>query len=520
MGDIQHQINAIVSGNHVLFLLSHLHGRQWWFDTMQLHHHTRTCRAMLTWRYEMTTADVCPALRVKASDPALFERAHALAIGYLESVVDRRVFPDADALAGLAAFRGPLQEDPVDPLEVLEFLDRHGSPATVATAGGRYFGFVTGGSLPAATAARWLESAWDQNAALHVLSPVSSVLESVCEEWLVDLLGLPAETAVGFVGGSSIAILVGLAVGRDAILRRAGWDAASRGLFGAPEMRVVLGERAHSTVYKALAILGLGRDRIESVPVDDQGRMRPEALPELDDRTLLVLQAGEVNSGSFDPFLPICEAARKVGAWIHVDGAFGLWAAASPRFRHLTDGSALADSWSADAHKTLNAPYDNGLVFCRDREALVSAMKMSGSYIVFSEDRDSMGLTPEMSRRARGIEIWACLKSLGRHGLASLVDHLCATASAFGTCLAAEGFSVRNEVVFNQVLVACEDQDLTRATLANLQASGECWCGGTTWRGESAIRISCCSFMTTKEDVDRSVRAFVAARTAARIGRV
>jgi glutamate/tyrosine decarboxylase-like PLP-dependent enzyme len=273
-------------------------------------------------------------------------------------------------------------------------------------------------------------------------------------------------------------------------------------------------------VYKALAILGLGRDRIESVPVDDQGRMRAEALPELDARTLLVLQAGEVNSGGFDPFQPLCEAARKAGAWIHVDGAFGLWAAASPRFRHLTEGAALADSWSVDAHKTLNAPYDNGIVFCTDREALVGAMKMAGSYIVFSEDRDGMGLTPEMSRRARGIEIWACLKSLGRDGLAGLVDHLCDTATAFATGLAAEGFSIKNEVVFNQVLVACEDQELTRATLSNLQTSGECWCGGTTWRGESTIRISCCSYMTTKEDVDRSIRAFVAARAVARTGRV
>ena len=455
-------------------------------------------------------------LRQDVGNEDLFEIAKQHALDYMQAAASRRVFPSDEALARLEAFSEKLQEESVDPCVVLDMLHSLGSPATVAQTGGRYFGFVNGGITPAALAAKWLADAWDQNAALYVISPVASVLESVCEEWLVDLLGLPAKTAAGFVGGTSTATLCGLAAGRDELLRRAGWDAGARGLFGAPEVRVVLGGQAHSTVYKALSILGLGRERVETVPVDDQGRMKPDALPKLDERTLLVLQAGNVSSGAFDHFADICPKARAAGCWVHVDGAFGLWAAASRRHRHLTKGMELADSWSADAHKTLNAPYDNGVVFCRDRDALTKAMRMSGAYIVYSEKRDGMIYTPDMSRRARAVELWATLKNLGRRGVADLVDGLCDMAAMFAERLGAEGFAICNDVCFNQVLVTCESAEMTMATLDAIQRSGECWCGGTQWKGQPAIRISVCSYMTTVDDVQRSVQAFVKTRESVR----
>lgn len=457
-------------------------------------------------------------LRKDVGNEHLFEKAKEHALQYMKAAAGRRVYPADQAVEKLAAFEEPLPEGPTSPCDVLDMLAAAGSPATVAQTGGRYFGFVNGGITPAALAAKWLSDAWDQNAALHVISPVASVLEAVCEKWLVDLLGLPTGTAAGLVSGTSTATLCGLAAGRDELLRRAGWDAGARGLFGAPEIRVVLGGQAHSTVYKALSILGLGRDRVESVAVDDQGRMVAGSLPRLDARTLLVLQAGNVSSGSFDPFSEICAMARDAGAWVHVDGAFGLWAAASERHRHLTAGMELADSWSADAHKTLNAPYDNGIVFCRSREALAAAMRMSGAYIVFSEKRDGMLYTLDMSRRARSVELWATLKNLGRRGVADLVDGLCDAAALFSRRLASHAFTICNDVCFNQVLVTCGSADLTTATLAGIQRSGECWCGGTQWNGQPAIRISVCSYMTTAEDIERSVEAFVKARESARAG--
>ena len=451
-------------------------------------------------------------LRKDVGSSELFENAKGCALDYMRTAAARRVYPPAEAIRGLEAFNEKLQDGPVDPRAVLDMLHSAGSPATVSQNGGRYFGFVNGGITPAGLAAKWLADAWDQNAALYVISPVASVLEGVCEGWLVELLGLPDQTAAGFVSGTSTATLCGLAAGRDELLRRAGWDAGARGLFGAPEIRVVLGAQAHSTVFKALSILGLGRERVETVPVDGQGRMQPESLPRLDGRTLLVLQAGNVSSGSFDPFAEICGKAREAGSWVHVDGAFGLWAAASSRHRHLTQGMELADSWSADAHKTLNAPYDNGIVFCRDRDALAGAMRMSGSYIVFSEQRDGMIYTPDMSRRARSIELWATLKNLGRKGVSELVDGLCDMAALFADGLRREGFTICNDVCFNQVLVSCKTASLTTATLQNIQGSGECWCGGTRWNGQPAIRISVCSYMTSAGDVERSVKAFVKAR--------
>jgi glutamate/tyrosine decarboxylase-like PLP-dependent enzyme len=461
-------------------------------------------------------APVCEQLRRQAVDWELYEKAKEYALDYMRTVTERPVFPEAGAIEGLKGFREALPDGPGDPQRILAKLHEIGSPATVAQTGGRYFGFVNGGIIPAALAAKWLADAWDQNAALYVISPVVSVLEEVCEGWLVDLLGLPKGTAAGYVSGTSTASLCGLAAGRDFLLQRQGWDVNARGLFGAPEVRVVLGAGAHSTVYKALSILGLGKDRLIKVPVDDQGRLRADALPALDDKTLLILQAGNVNSGAFDPFAAVCEKARAAGAWVHVDGAFGLWAAASPRLRSLTAGVELADSWSVDAHKTLNAPYDCGIVLCRRREALSQALHMTGSYIVYSENRDGMLYTADMSRRARGVELWASLMALGRSGVAGLIEDLQAKAAYFAAGLRREGFAVKNEVCFNQVLAACEDPEHTKRTLAHIQASGECWCGGAEWQGQPVIRVSVCSYRTTLTDLDRTLAAFVKAREQAK----
>lgn len=464
----------------------------------------------------MSLISISDKFRHHAEDGALFEQAKAYALEYMHTVLDRPVFPDSDAIQGLKAFREKLPAGPTDPYAILAKLNRLGSPATVAQTGGRYFGFVNGGIIPTALAAKWMGDVWDQNAALFVISPLLSVLEEVCEEWLVDLLGLPEKTAAGFVGGTSTATLCGLVAGRDYLLRRQGWDVHSKGLFGAPEIQVVLGEGAHSTVFKALSILGLGKERLVKVAEDDQGRIRAEELPELDDKTLLILQAGNVNSGAFDPFAEICRKAQAAGTWTHVDGAFGLWAAASPTLKVLTDGYEHADSWSVDAHKTLNAPYDSGIILCRHRDALSQALHMTGSYIVYSENRDGMLYTPDMSRRGRAVELWASLMALGRSGTAELIEDLHQKAQYFAASLAKEGFKIRNDVCFNQVLVSCESTSVTQKTLDKIQQSGECWCGPAQWQGEKVIRISVCSYRTTTADIDRSVKAFVKARQGAK----
>ena len=458
-------------------------------------------------------------LRRQAEDESLFEQAKEHALDYMRSVQDRPVFPSLAQIEKLKVFREHLPAGPENPKEILNKLHTFGSPATVAQTGGRYFGFVNGGIIPAALAAKWLVDAWDQNAAMYVISPTVSVIEDVCEKWLVDLFGLPPETAAGFVSGSSTASLCGLAAGRDYLLKRKGWDVCAKGLFGAPEIKVVLGAGAHSTIYKALSILGLGKDRLIKVPMDDQGRIVADKIPAPDDNTLLILQAGNVNSGAFDPFVRICRQAKAAGAWTHIDGAFGLWAAGCASLNQLTEGIELADSWSVDAHKTLNAPYDNGIVLCRHREALTQALHMTGSYIIRSENRDGMAYTADMSRRARAVELWACLMALGRSGVSELVEGLHQKAVYFADELRKEGFAVKNDVVFNQVLTSCEQSDLTQKTLANIQASGECWCGGAVWEDEPVIRISVCSYRTTTQDIDRSVKAFAAARKTARQGK-
>lgn len=444
-------------------------------------------------------------------DKAIYQQVMRYASDYLDTVRDRSVYPTDDALARLSELDEMMPDHPETAEMVLQMLHEIGSPATVAQGGGRYFGFVNGGVIPLALAARLLADVWDQNAGLFVMSPIASKLEALCEHWLVDLFGLPDDTSAGFVSGTSTATMVGLLIGRNELLKQQGWDVSERGLFGAPPIRVVTSEQAHSTVRKALAIIGIGQAQIDRISADEQGRFDASQLPELDNNTLVILQAGNVNSGAFDPFTDICEKANRAGAWVHIDGAFGLWAAASTSTKHLTDGIALADSWSVDGHKTLNTPYDSGIVLCKDRSAMVSALQATGAYMQFSDNRDGMLYVPEMSRRARGIEMWALLKSLGRQGIDTMIAQLCDRARLFATLLQEHNFRILNEVVFNQVVVACETPELTQTTLRNIQRDGTCWCGGSHWHGEPVIRVSVCSWVTTEDDVRVSVEAFVRA---------
>ena len=458
------------------------------------------------------TTDLWAKLQQQNVDKALYEQAANYAFDYLNSVNARAVAPSPDALAQLAAFDEPVPEQPNEGADVLEMLHRIGSPATSAQMGGRYFGFVNGGSIPTALAARWLADVWDQNAALNIMSPIAAKLEQVAERWMVELLGLPTGTAAGFVSGTSTATMCGLLAGRNALLKQQGWNVIEQGLFGAPPIRVVTSGQAHGTVYKALTLIGIGRNQIEFVPPDAQGRLDITQLPKLDNNTLVILQAGNVNSGAFDPFAAVCAQAQAAGAWVHIDGAFGLWAAACQQTAHLTQGIELANSWSVDGHKTLNAPYDSGVVLCKDRAALVSALQADGSYIHFSNQRDGMLYTPEMSRRARGVDLWALMKSLGRTGIDSLMARLCNNAKLFATELDKHGFRILNEVVFNQVMVACDTPEQTQQLMQQIQRDGVCWCGGSQWQGEPIIRISVCSWVTTAADIHRSVQAFVDAR--------
>ncbi len=439
----------------------------------------------------------------------LFARAAERAIRYREAIGARRVAPLPEVVERLSALGGPLPDTSQPPEAVFALLDEIGSPATVATAGGRYFGFVTGSSLPVTVAANWLATAWDQNAGLYVMSPVASELERIAHGWLLDILGLPAEAGVAFVTGATMANFTALAAARHAVLRRVGWDVEADGLFGAPPITVVVGAEAHTTLHKALSLLGLGRNRVVTVPVDVQGRMRSDALPVISGPAIVCLQAGNVNTGAFDPAGEILPWARRAGAWVHVDGAFGLWAAASPEHAPQVAEFAAADSWATDAHKWLNVPYDSGLAFMRDAEALRLSMAATASYLPASDQRDPMHYTPESSRRARGVEIWAALRTLGRAGVANLVDNCCRHAARFAEGLRAAGYSVLNEVNLNQVLVAFGDDETTRRVMVAVQRDGTCWCGGTIWQGRAAMRISVSSWATTDDDVERSLAAII-----------
>jgi glutamate/tyrosine decarboxylase-like PLP-dependent enzyme len=402
---------------------------------------------------------------------------------------------------------GKLPEGPAPAQQVLDLLDSYGSPATMASSGSRFFGFVIGGSLPATVAASWLATAWDQNTGLLAAAPATTLLEQIALDWLLEVLDLPRSSAGAFVTGGQIANFTALAAARHSVLSKLGWDVESRGLFGAPQIPVIVGADAHITIFKALAMLGLGRDRVIKVPIDAQGRMRVDALPKVDMPAIVCIQHGNVNSGAFDPAAPIIEWARKSNSWVHVDGAFGLWARAAPARAALGKDADLADSWATDAHKWLNVPYDCGIAIVRDPAALRGAMGTGAAYLQESAVREPMQFTPELSRRARGVEVWAALKSLGRSGVADLVEGCCAHATRFAEGLRRAGFEVLNDVVLNQVLVSFGSDEETLAVIARIQEDGTCWCGGTQWQGRAAMRISVSSWATTTADVDASLDA-------------
>lgn len=438
-------------------------------------------------------------------------------VRYLEGARERRVSPAQADVQRLAELGGPLPEGSSDPERVLAMLDGIGAPATVINAGGRYFGFVNGGTLPAALAADWLASAWDQNAGPATCSPTAAALEEISIQWICDLLGLPRGTGGSLVTGASMANFCGLAAARHALLHRQGWNVERDGLFAAPPITVVVGEEAHVSLLKALSLLGLGSERVIRVPCDGQGRMRADKLPRLPGWSIVCIQAGNVNTGAIDPARALCEAALAEDAWIHVDGAFGLWAAAAPQRAHLADGLDLAQSWATDGHKWLNVPYDCGIVLVREPRFLEAAMSTNASYLAQGSQRHPFRLTTEMSRRARSVPLWAALRSLGRTGLAQMIERCCRHAARLANGLRDAGYTVLNEVVLNQVLVSFGASEVTNAVIGQIQQDGTCWCGGTVWQGQTAMRISVSSWATSDEDVDKSLAAIL--RLASRVAR-
>jgi glutamate/tyrosine decarboxylase-like PLP-dependent enzyme len=445
----------------------------------------------------------------------LLRQTAEIAADYVESLGDRPVVPDVTPEELREALGGPLPDEPLDPARVVDELAKSAEPGVVAIGSGRYFGFVIGGGLPAALAADWLTSAWDQNAGLYVAGPSASVVEQVTRDWLLELLGLPGEASIGFVTGTQLAHVTGLAAARWHVLDDAGWDVGHDGLAGGPPVRVLVGEKRHVTVDRALRLLGLGAP--ETVAADDHGRMRADALADALEGaagpTIVCAQAGEVNTGAFDPLTEIAAACKDARAWLHVDGAFGIWAAVSPRLRHLVAGMELADSWTTDAHKWLNVPYDSGIVFCAHPESHRNAMAVAASYLIMDEGtrrvRDEMDWVPEFSRRARGFAVYAALRSLGRSGIRELVERCCNAASRFAERIAeVEGVEVVNEVVLNQVLFRFESDERTDDVMAAVQRSGRIWLGGTSWQARKAIRFSVSNWQTRDEEIDLAVDEF------------
>jgi glutamate/tyrosine decarboxylase-like PLP-dependent enzyme len=439
----------------------------------------------------------------------LLELAAERGARYVEGVGERRVAPGPEAISRLAKFREKLPEGPTEARSVIEMLDEVGSPATVASTGGRYFGFVIGGTLPAAMAANWLGAAWDQNACLRVMSPVAAELEDVALGWICDALELPPDCDGGFVTCATAANFSGLAAARSALLAREGWNVEEDGLFGAPPIEVIVGEEYHASMQKALSMVGLGKNRVTRAPTDSQGRMRAEKLPKISSCSIVCIQAGNVNTGAFDPAEEICKRTKDAGAWVHVDGAFGLWARVSPKYAELTRGLELADSWALDAHKWLNVNYDSGVVIVRDGLALQRAMAMSAAYLQAGALREAANHVPESSRRARGVEIWAAMKSLGRSGVRELVERTCELAQLFAERLRTAGYEILNDVLINQALVSFGSSEKTREVIRRVQEDGTCWCGGTVWQGRTAMRISVSSWATTVADIEKSADAIV-----------
>lgn len=441
-------------------------------------------------------------------------KEHASA--WFASVDQRAVRATVSAQELRRALGGPLPQEGTAPEAVTEALANAGMEGAIASTGPRYFGFVVGGNLPAAVAADWLVSAWDQNSGIYALSPLVSVIEQITGSWLRELAGLPVTMSFGFVTGGQMANFTGLAAARHRVLRNAGWDVEANGLFGAPPIEVIVSEEAHYTIFMALRLLGLGASRVRPIRTDSQGRMRADellaALREHRGPQIVCAQAGNVNTGAFDPIGEIAEAARECGAWLHVDGAFGLWAAISHERAALVRGVEKADSVASDAHKWLNVPYDCGITFCADEVAHRSAMSQAAAYIVATGDeRDPHEFVPEESRRARAVPVYAAVRSLGRQGLAELIERNCRQARRFSEALQAAGYEVLNEVVLNQVLVSFGSPEQTQRTIAAIQEDGTCWCGGTVWKGRTAMRISVSNWSTTDADVEKSIEAMLRA---------
>jgi glutamate/tyrosine decarboxylase-like PLP-dependent enzyme len=443
------------------------------------------------------------------NDYNVLNDAKEYAVSYLNELPGKRAFPSPENLEELKQLDFPLPVLPTNPEEVLALLNTIGSKNTVTSNGARYFGFVFGGSLPAALAASWLSATWDQNAVFKISSPIGAQVEKVAGRWLLEALQLPGGAATGFVTGTTMANFCGVLAARHSIYKRKGWNSKTHGIYGAPPIRVVVGEEVHASMLRALILAGFGTDNLVRVPADDQGRIIAGKVPPLDDSTLVCIQAGNVNTGAIDPARAICLQAKEKGAWVHIDGAFGLWARVSPRKEAMADGCELADSWAIDLHKWLNVPYDSGLVVCRDPKLLHEALSVSAAYLPDSAEPDPFFYTPEMSRRARGIETWAALYSLGKKGLTDLIERCCTLAGLFAELLRQAGFKILNDVVLNQVLVSFGGAELTNRIIKKIQDDGTCWCGGTVWKGITAMRISVSSWMTTKEDIEQCAAVII-----------
>ncbi|MBD2823962.1 pyridoxal-dependent decarboxylase [Xenorhabdus szentirmaii] len=437
--------------------------------------------------------------------------ASEIAYDYVSNIRNQRVFPDANALSDLKHFDKPLPQHGNDSQQILKQLHTYGSPATVATTGGRYFGLVVGGSTPTSLGANIITSAWDQTALMESSSPVTHQLEKIAGRWVLELLKLPSDAFVGFVTGTTIAHVSALSAARNYLYQKQGYDIAEKGLHSAPELHVVLPEEAHITVLKALKLLGFGRSQFTFVPCDRQGRIIESAVPELSDNTILVLQAGNVNSGSSDNFSSLIPKAKKAGSWVHIDGAFGLWARASKEKSALVEGAEAADSWSVDAHKWLNTPYDCGMCIVRHPQSLREVMTTSAAYVETQDKWQAKDMLPEFSRRARAVEVWAAISELGVQGIEDLIERCCLYARMLAEGLESLGFNILNDVVLNQVVACLPDLDLQRAMLKAVQQSGECWFGQTTWQGQEAIRLSVSSWATTEADIQRSLLAIASA---------
>jgi len=441
-------------------------------------------------------------------EKTIFDQARDYAFEYIDDIEEMDVFPSDTSLALLQHFEEDLQEEPSSAASVLKQLHQYGTPNTIAQIGGKYFGFVNGGAVPASLGVKWLSDVWDQCGGLYLTSPINAKLETVCESWLKDIFQLPKETVAGFVSGTSMANLCGMAAARYQLLKNQGWDINENGLNGAPPIRIIAHEQTHASIKKTLAMLGFGKKSVEWIPSDHQGRIVVEKLPKLDDTCLVLLQAGNVNTGAYDDFDTVCDLANIAGSWVHIDGAFGLWARAVEQLKHLTKGMEKASSWAVDGHKTLNTPYDSGIVLCKHPGAMISALQATGEYLIYSEQREPLFYTPEMSKRSRAIELWATMKYLGKSGIDEMIYTFHQRAKQLAVGLQELNFEVINEVVFNQVLVRYKDDRTTKNVVEFIQKSGKCWVGGTTWKGKAAIRVSICSWATTERDIEEVIASF------------